>query len=383
MTELKLLPLDRLHRDLGGRMVPFAGYEMPVQYPAGIKTEHLQVRRAAGLFDVSHMGQAFLRIEPGKAGADPHASIAAAIERLVPGEILKLPRGRIRYTVLLNEAGGILDDLMITRPEAPSDAGSLFLVVNAAVKDADFARIATMLAGTARLEILEDRALLALQGPAAAAVMARLCPGAETMPFMSMRATTLAGVPIYLSRCGYTGEDGYELSVPAASAEMVARTLLDFPEVEPIGLGARDSLRLEAGLCLYGHDMSPAESPIEASIGFAIGKRRREEGGFPGHDRIIRELTDGASKLRVGLRPEGRAPAREGAEICAIDGSVIGVVTSGGFGPTLDAPLAMGYVPPTHAAPGTRVNLMVRGNALPAIVVTLPFVEQRYFRGSN
>ncbi len=371
--DLKRLPLDGLHVEVGSKMVPFAGYLMPVQYGLGVKGEHLHVRQKAGLFDVSHMGQAVLTAREGG-----HEAVACLIEELVPGEILRLPKGRIRYTVLLNEEGGVLDDLMITRTDRD---GELFLVVNAAVKDQDFALIEEKLGGRASLRIL-DRCLLALQGPAAHEVIGALDPAAPEMPFMSMRETQLGGVPVTLSRCGYTGEDGYEISVANADAEGLARRLLAHEDVEPIGLGARDSLRLEAGLCLYGHDMDPNDSPVSASIAFAIGKRRREEGGFPGAERILRELHEGTDSLRVGLKPLGRAPAREGAEVRSADGETIGTVTSGGFGPSYDGPVAMGRVRTSHAEPGTKVNIIVRGKPLGAEVVRLPFVEQRYYRGT-
>jgi aminomethyltransferase len=383
MTGLKTLPLDALHRELGGRMVPFAGYEMPVQYEAGIKSEHLHVRHKAGLFDVSHMGQAFLEVRDGLGTEEAHLAVADAIETLIPGEIRKLGRGRIRYSLLLNDSGGIMDDLMVTRLPDDADQGRLFLVVNAAVKDKDFAHIRERLGSRAELTVLDGRALLALQGPTAHIVMDELVPGAGEMPFMSMLDTTLDGLPMILSRCGYTGEDGYELSVPAEEAEGVARRLLAFDDVEPIGLGARDSLRLEAGLCLYGHDMDENQSPVSSGLVFAIGKRRREEGGFPGHERIARELSAGCSSVRVGIKPSGRAPAREGVEIQSTDGVSIGTVTSGGFGPSVDGPVAMGYVDHAYAEPGTTVQLLVRGKAMPAEIVRLPFVEQRYYRGKK
>ncbi len=373
--DLQTLPLDALHRELGGKMVPFAGYSMPVQYPMGVKGEHLHVREKAGLFDVSHMGQAYLSIEQGE-----HEQVARLIEELVPAEIVKLGKGRIRYTVLLNEEGGILDDLMVTR--LPNQDGKLFLVVNAAVKEQDFALIEETLGGRAKLDVL-DRCLLALQGPLAHAVLSALDPMAAEMPFMSMRETQLDGIPVMLSRCGYTGEDGYEISVANSDAERLARRLLAHDDVAPIGLGARDSLRLEAGLCLYGHDMTPEDTPVSAGLNFAIGKRRREEGGFPGAERIIRELHEGTGMLRVGLKPLGRAPAREGAEVQSEDGETIGKVTSGGFGPTYEAPVAMGRIATKHAEPGTKVRILVRGKPLDAEVVKLPFVEQRYYRGKK
>lgn len=383
MTDLKHLALEALHQELGGKMVPFAGYSMPVQYPLGVKAEHLHVRAKAGLFDVSHMGQAYLSLPQGGGTPDDHLAIADLIEELVPGEIRKLGKSRIRYTVLLNETGGILDDLMITRLADDQDAGRLFMVVNAAVKDQDFAVIQSALQGRAVLNVLEGRALLALQGPTAHQVIETMFPGAADMPFMSMMTTSFNGGEIMLSRCGYTGEDGYELSVAAADADTLARQLLAHPDVEPIGLGARDSLRLEAGLCLYGHDMTPAETPVEANLVFAMGKRRREEGGFPGAAHVLAQLQDGAQKQRVGIKPLGRAPAREGVQIQSPDGAPIGVVTSGGFGPTFDGPIAMGYVDQAHAQTGTSVHLMVRGKALPAVVADLPFVPQNYYRGKK
>ncbi len=383
MTDnLHRTPLFDLHVSIGAKMTPFAGYEMPVQYPMGVMKEHLHTRAKAGLFDVSHMGQAWLTTTKApKGGENAHQDIANAIETLAPGEIRKLRKGGLRYSVLLNDDGGVVDDLMITRPADDAEAGSLFLVVNAACKDNDFRLIQEKLGADVRLEIADDRALLAIQGPAAAGVVERLVPGSAQQKFMTMQRATWDGVPIYVSRCGYTGEDGFELSIPNADAERLARTLLADEDVEPIGLGARDSLRLEAGLCLYGHDLNETTSPVEGNIAFAIGKRRREEGGFPGAARIIRELSDGASRIRVGLLPEGRAPAREGAPITDENGAPIGVVTSGGFGPTLGGPLAMGYVAPSHAEIGARVNLTVRGKALPATVAAMPFTPQNYYRG--
>jgi aminomethyltransferase len=379
---LKRTPLHSLHLSLGAKMVEFAGYDMPVQYPEGVLKEHLWTRGKAGLFDVSHMGQAFLKTTQRPRGTEEaHAAIAAAIETLVPGEVLKLKRGAMRYSVLLNEEGGVLDDLMITRPAMASGDGMLFLVVNAACKDADFALIKQKLGGRVELEILTDRALIALQGPKAAAVIDSHFPGAGVQPFMSMRPLEWRGTDVLLSRCGYTGEDGFEISVPNADAERFARALLEHPDVAPIGLGARDSLRLEAGLCLYGHDLDPSTSPVEGNIGFIFGKRRKEAGDFPGAERILRELTNGPKRLRVGLRPEGRAPAREGAEIVDASGVKIGVVTSGGFGPTLNAPVAMGYIDAAHAKTGAQVSLIVRGKPLPATVAAMPFVPHTYYRG--
>ncbi|MEM9810971.1 MAG: glycine cleavage system aminomethyltransferase GcvT [Pseudomonadota bacterium] len=377
MTEsLKSLPLDALHRELGGKMVPFAGYQMPVQYPLGVKAEHLWTREKAGLFDVSHMGQAVLSVESGS-----HEDVAGLIEELVPGEIKKLGKGRIRYSVLLNNDGGILDDLMIARFPAETDReGALFLVVNAAVKDQDYAYLEDKLGGRAKLEVL-DRSLLAIQGPAAADVIAGYDLNAAQMPFMSTKASSIDGIPVTLSRCGYTGEDGYELSVANDDADRLARLLLSHDAVEAIGLGARDSLRLEAGLCLYGHDMTHQDNPIAANLTFTIGKRRRMEGGFLGAETILSELESGTETIRVGIKPAGRAPAREGAEIKTSDGEPIGKVTSGGFGPSVGGPIAMGYVTSDHAQNGTDIMLDIRGKLHPAVVAPLPFVESRYYRG--
>ncbi|MFM9862488.1 MAG: glycine cleavage system aminomethyltransferase GcvT, partial [Micropepsaceae bacterium] len=325
MTDLKRTPLFALNTELGGKMVPFAGYEMPVQFPAGILKEHLHTRSAAGLFDVSHMGQAWLHLE-GKGG---HDEIAGALETLVPGEIKALKPGQIRYTLLLNDEGGIRDDFMVSRPAAPEKAGTLFLVVNAATKDADFAHIAASLKGKAKLERLEDRALIALQGPKAAEVLDRIVPGVAAMSFMTIATFAWERAELFVSRSGYTGEDGYEISVPGAMAVAFARVLLSDPAVAPIGLGARDSLRLEAGLCLYGHDIDEQTTPVEAGLTWAIGKRRKLEKGFPGANKIIDQLFNGAKRVRVGIKPEGRAPAREGAEIVDATGAPAGRITSG------------------------------------------------------
>ncbi len=366
-TALKTTPLSDLHKSLGAKMVPFAGYEMPVQYPLGVLKEHLHCRAKAGLFDVSHMGQ----------GRLTGAGRAAVLEALTPGDFQALKPGRQRYTVFTSDSGGILDDLMVT-----NRGDDLFLVVNAACKDADFAHIDAHLAGhDAALERFEDRALLALQGPEAAAVLSRLAPAVADMVFMSGITVGLNGVDCFVTRSGYTGEDGYEISVPADAVEALARLLLDQPEVEAIGLGARDSLRLEAGLCLYGSDITTDTTPIEGDIAWVINKRRREEGGFPGADVILGQRADGAPRKRVGLRPEGRTPARAHTEIRDAEGTLIGEITSGGFSPSLEAPIAMGLVDAAHAEPGSRVVLMVRGKALPAEVVPMPFVPHRYFRG--
>jgi aminomethyltransferase len=367
-------PLNALHRELGARMVAFAGYDMPVQYPGGILKEHRQVREAAGLFDVSHMGQALLT------GDDP----AAALENVVPGDIAGLAPGRIRYTLLLTPEGGIVDDLMAGRP-ADGDPHTLFLVVNAARKVEDFAQLSRRLAGKARLEPQPDRALLALQGPQAAAVMGRLAPGATDLVFMQSADLAVAGIACAVSRSGYTGEDGFEISVPEGEAEALARALLAEPEVAPCGLGARDSLRLEAGLCLYGHDIDETTTPIEANLAWTVPKRRREAADFPGADVVLRQLADGPPRRRVGLKLEGRSAAREGARLfrddSLSDGAAVGVVTSGGFAPTVGAAIATGYVTADLAKPGARVFADVRGAARPAEVVKMPFVPPGYHRG--
>lgn len=364
MSDLRRTPLFELHRELGAKLVPFAGYEMPLQYPDGILAEHRWCREHAALFDVSHMGQIAIRGE----GA------ASALERLVPGDIVALAEGRARYTLLTDENGGILDDLIV------SNAGDhLFLVVNAACKDDDLAHLRAGLEPGCRVEPLEDRALLALQGPEAERALACLAPACTGLRFMQTAELAVGGVACRVSRLGYTGEDGFEISVPADHAAKLARTLLAAPEVRPAGLGARDSLRLEAGLCLYGHDIDRSTTPVEAGLGWTIGKRRREQGGFPGAARILSELREGAARRLVGLRPEGRAPVREGAEIL-VGGTVVGRVTSGGFGPSVGGPIAMGYVAAAHAAPDTRVAVRIRGRDEPARTVSLPFVPHRYVR---
>jgi aminomethyltransferase len=355
-----------LHVALGAKMVPFAGYDMPVQYPSGILAEHQHTRRAAGLFDVSHMGQAAIRGDGRVAG----------LEALVPGDLQALAEGRTRYTLLTNDQGGILDDLMVTK------AGDhLFVVVNAARRAADIAHLKQGLAGRAEVAELSDRALLAVQGPEAQAVLARLAPAAAEMAFMSFRRLDLGGIGCLVSRSGYTGEDGFEISVPAARAEELARRLLAAPEVRPIGLGARDSLRLEAGLCLYGADIDEATTPVEAALTWTISKRRREQGGYPGAAVIRRQLADGPRRLRVGIKPADRAPARAHTPIADEKGDIIGEVTSGGFGPTVGGPVAMGYVAAGHAKPGTSLALIIRGVPRPAAVVELPFVPHRYRKG--
>jgi aminomethyltransferase len=369
---LSRTPLHARHVALGARMVPFAGYDMPVQYPTGIMTEHTWTRASAGLFDVSHMGQAFL------VGPD-HAAAAAGIEALVPADILNLKPGQQRYSQFTNAEGGILDDLMITRSADPSEDGTLMLIVNAACKEQDFAHLGRNLPPHVRLILAPHRALLALQGPLAEAVLAQHAPEAPAMTFMTAASIRIAGIPAHVSRSGYTGEDGYEISVHQNRAVELWDLLLADERVKPIGLGARDSLRLEAGLCLYGHDIDTTTSPIEGALNWSIQKRRREGGGFPGAGRVQRELAEGPARVRVGFRLEGRAPAREGAAIMA-DGRQIGVLTSGGFGPSLNAPIAMGYVERAFAQPGAKVELIVRDRPLAAEVGAMPFVPNRYKR---
>ncbi len=364
MADLARTRLYDLHREYGAKLVPFAGYEMPLQFPEGILAEHRWCREQAALFDVSHMGQVAIR----------GASATTALERLVPGDILSLAPGRARYTVLTDEHGGILDDLIVSNAQ-----DHLFLVVNAACKSADLDHLRAHLEPECTVEELADRALLALQGPAAARVLGRLAPAAVGLRFMQAAAMEVTGVPCRVSRLGYTGEDGFEISVPAIEATALARALLSQPEVRPAGLGARDSLRLEAGLCLYGHDIDRNTTPVEAGLGWTIGKRRREEGGFPGAEVILRQLAEGAPRRLVGILPEGRAPAREGTLIHR-DGATIGRVTSGGFGPSVGRPVAMGYVAMTEATGGNAVTLRLRGRDEPARVVALPFVAHRYQR---
>jgi aminomethyltransferase len=365
-SPLRQTPLHALHVARGAKMVPFAGYEMPVQYKTGIIAEHLHTRAQAGLFDVSHMGQVAL-----------HGADAAMLEALVPGDLAALPEGRMRYTLLLNDEGGIIDDLMAVRFD-----GGFQLVVNAATKGGDIAHLRDRLGSRVGVELFEDRALLALQGPQAVAVLARLVgPSVETMPFLSCALVEQSGLGLFITRSGYTGEDGFEISVAAGRAVELAELLLAQPEVMPIGLGARDTLRLEAGLCLYGHDIDETTTPVVAGLAWAIGKRRREEGGFPGAARILKELADPPPRRRVGIRPDGRAPAREGSAIVDAQGNLVGEVTSGGFGPSLNAPIAMGYVARPYSDPGTALSVVVRDVARPARVAPMPFVPTRYYRG--
>ena len=358
-------PLHDWHVARGARMVPFAGYAMPVQYPPGIIAEHRFTRAAAGLFDVSHMGQ----IELSGDGAD------AALEALVPGDVAGLADGRQRYTLLTTEGGGIIDDLMVTRR-----GDRLLLVVNAGRRDVYIDHLRKHLPASVTMTPRPDLALLALQGPEAATVLQRLGAPVQTLPFMAAAAVEVAGIPAWLSRSGYTGEDGFELSVAADQAVALADALCGQPEVQPIGLGARDSLRLEAGLCLYGHDIDETTTPIEAGLAWTIGKRRRAEGGFPGADTILRQIAEGPPRKRVGLTFEGRQPAREGAPLQTTDGTPLGRVTSGGFAPSLDVPVAMGYVIRSAAETGTELQAIVRDKPIAARVAPLPFHPHRYHR---
>ena len=376
MADLKRTVFHDLHNELGAKIVPFAGYEMPVQYRLGVMKEHLHTRAAAGLFDVSHMGQVILRPRSGDL-----ADAALALETLVPVSVLGLKEGRQRYAMFSNDAGGILDDLMVA-----NRGDHLFLVVNAAYKEADIAHMRAHLSDACEIDVIEDRALIALQGPNAEEALSRLNPYAAGMRFMDSANLGFFGEECWVSRSGYTGEDGYEISVPNAVAVDLARALLEMAEVEPIGLGARDSLRLEAGLCLYGHDIDETTSPVEAALEWAIQKVRRRggerEGGFPGAARILDELENGTTRRRVGILPEGRAPMREGTVLFATTegGEAVGAVTSGAYGPSIERPMAMGYVGIDHAAVGTQIFGEVRGKRLPATVSPLPFRPSNYKR---
>jgi aminomethyltransferase len=373
---LKRTPLHALHLALGGKMVPFAGYDMPVQYAAGVLREHLHTRASAGLFDVSHMGQIALRPKSGKVG-----DAALALERLVPQDIVAIAPGRQRYAQFTSETGGILDDLMV------ANFGShLFVVVNAACKAEDEAHLRARLSDACVIEPLPDRALIALQGPKAESVLAKLCADAPAMRFMDSAPRKVGGIDCFVSRSGYTGEDGFEISIPAEHAEALTNALLSDPDLLPIGLGARDSLRLEAGLCLYGHDIDTTTTPVDGALEWSIQKSRRaggaRAGGFAGADRILAQFEQGAPRRRVGLRPQGRAPVREGAVLFAdaTSSESIGRVTSGGFGPSLNAPVAMGYLPISQTTIGATVFAEVRGQRLPAFVSQMPFVPNAYKR---
>ena len=375
-SQLKRTPLHALHVARGGKMVPFAGYDMPVQYAPGVLREHLHTRNSVGLFDVSHMGQIALHAKSGKV-----EDAALALERLVPQDIVGVAPGRQRYAQFTNGQGGILDDLMVA-----NFGGHLFLVVNAACKAEDEAHLRAHLEDTCAIELLGNRALIALQGPKAESALAKFCPDAPAMRFMDAGPRRVDGIECFVSRSGYTGEDGFELSVPEDYAEALANALLDDSDVLPIGLGARDSLRLEAGLCLYGHDIDTTTTPVEAALEWSIQKSRRyggmRAGGFPGADKILSELANGARRRRVGLRPEGRAPVREGAPLFAdaASSTQIGAVTSGGFGPSFNAPVAMGYLPSSHAAPGSLVFAELRGQRAPLLIAPMPFVPNTYKR---
>jgi aminomethyltransferase len=371
-TPLKTTPLTEAHVALGARMVEFAGYSMPVQYPMGVMAEHLWTREHCGIFDVSHMGQARLR------GVSP----LSAFEDVVPGDFIGLKPGKQKYSVLLNKKGGIIDDLMAGRPISPDGTGDdgLFVVVNGACKDNDFKVIDDELAGQVQIERLEHRALIAVQGPEAAAVVNALVPATADMVFMDIRAMPGFGTDLIISRSGYTGEDGYEISVPATEAARVWALLLADERVRPIGLGARDSLRLEAGLPLYGHDLDETVSPVEAGLTFAINKNRREQRDFPGAARIVKELAEGPARVKVCLRVLEGAPAREGAEVADETGAIIGIVTSGGYSPCLKGGIALAFVPPTLKAPGTPLKVIVRGKPQACEVVSSPFVPHRYVR---
>ncbi|SFB37526.1 aminomethyltransferase [Rhizobium sp. NFR07] len=372
---LHTTPLHALHLSLGAKMVPFAGYDMPVQYPLGVMKEHLHTRAAAGLFDVSHMGQVIVKAKSGS-----YEDAALALEKLVPVDILGLKEGRQRYGFFTDANGGILDDLMIT-----NRGDHLLVVVNAACKDADLAHMKANLPNC-DVTLLDDRALVALQGPRSQAVLAELWAGVSGMKFMDVREVPLHDVPCIISRSGYSGEDGFEISIPADKAEEIAKALLGHPDCEAIGLGARDSLRLEAGLCLYGNDIDATTSPIEASLEWAIQKARKaggdREGGFPGAERILGELANGTTRRRVGLKPEGKAPVRSHAKLYAdAEGKTeLGEVTSGTFGPSVEGPVAMGYLPVSHASAGTTVYAEVRGKYLPMTVAALPFITPTYKR---
>jgi len=376
MADLKRTALYDLHNELGAKMVPFAGYEMPVQYRAGVMKEHLHCRAAAGLFDVSHMGQVILRAKSGDV-----ADAARALETLVPVSVLTLAEGRQRYALFTNDAGGVLDDLMVA-----NRGDHLFLVVNAACKDADFAHLAAHLSDACDIEIIPDRTLIALQGPAAERVLASLNAAAADMRFMDVTTMQIVGAECWVSRSGYTGEDGYEISVPEVCATELAQALLAHDDVMPIGLGARDSLRLEAGLCLYGNDIDTTTTPVEAALEWAIQKARRSggdrAGGFSGAARILAELDTGATRRRVGILPDGRAPMRQGTELFAHEqgGTPIGTVTSGAFGPSIQRPMSMGYVAIEHAADGTPIFGEVRGKRLPAHITPMPFRASKYKR---
>ena len=377
--DLRKTPLHAMHVELGGKMVPFAGYEMPVQFD-GVMPEHLWTRTHAGLFDVSHMGPCFLFLKEGLGEPGAHERISALLEQLVPSAISTLKPGQGRLTVLLNGEGGILDDLIVTRMPDENLQGMLYIVVNGAVKDQDWALMREKLGDQCQLQTADDRILVALQGPEAEAVLTPHFPEAADLKFMRCTHIQKDGERFMVSRCGYTGEDGFELLLPSNETGMgIVKALLGDERVKPIGLGARDSLRLEAGLCLYGHDMDASRTPVEADLQWVIQKSRRERADFPGASKILDQIANGAAEKRVGIRPLERAPAREGTEI-ELNGDRVGVVTSGGFGPSYEGPVAMGYIRSDLAEPGTKIDLMVRGKARAAEVCALPFVEPNYKR---
>ena len=365
---LKTTPLASLHISRDARMVPFAGFSMPLQYTNGIIAEHNHTRKHASLFDVSHMGQICIR---GK-------NMTSSIEALVPGDINNLAIGRTRYTMLTNDNGGILDDIMITRHD-----DNLFVVVNASRSEFDLSHLKKHTDQNIEINIIDKRALIALQGPKSATALATLAPEITEMPFMSARTLSIEGIEILVNRCGYTGEDGFEISVPNDAALMLSKKLLDFPYVKLAGLGARDTLRLEAGLCLYGQDLDTTTTPVEAGLIWSISKRRRAEGGFPGANTIKSQLLNGTSRMLIGIRPSGRAPARMGTNIKSVDGMSIGTITSGAFGPTVGGPVSIGYVITSHAKVGMEINLDIRGKSAPAKVVALPFSPHRYFKNTH
>jgi aminomethyltransferase len=369
--DLLRTPLYDLHLELGGKMVPFAGYDMPVQYPLGVKKEHIHTREASGLFDVSHMGQVKL----------VGANAAQALEKLVPVDIMDLPLGKQKYAFFTNQQGGIMDDLMVA-----NYGDYLYVVVNAACKEQDIAHMRANLGDDVSVEVLEDRALIAIQGPQTAAALGRIQPALQNMVFMDTQLIAIDGVDCFVSRSGYTGEDGYEISIPASDTLRLVKLFLAQPEIEAIGLGARDSLRLESGLCLYGHDIDTTTTPLEASLIWAISKNRRTDGeragGFPGSEIILNQIINKDwTRKRVGLLGEGRAPIREGAELFNEAGDKIGVITSGSYGPTIGKPVAMGYVATAYSSLDTKIFAEVRGKKLAMIVSRAPFIEQRYFRG--
>lgn len=380
-TALKTTPLTSLWAGMGGRMVPFAGYLMPVQFADGVMTEHKWTREKCGMFDVSHMGPAFLSLNDKSLSGDAaHAAIAAIVETILPCDVAGLVPGQLRYTTLPNAGGGVLDDLFVGRPKDPAQQGTLYFVVNAGCKEQDFAIIAHAGEGVATLVRADDRALIALQGPKAIDIIGNVGDGPKRLGFMEFVDVTGPFGPVVVSRSGYTGEDGFEVLVPADKAEAFVRTMLSNANVKAIGLGARDSLRLEAGLCLYGHDLDETTSPIEAGLAWTIQKIRRERADFPGAARILSELANKPTRKRVGLLPTDKAPAREGAQIRDLSGNIVGVVTSGGFGPTVGTPIAMGYVDFVSAAIGTPLDLMVRDQPRRWTVAALPFVPHNYHR---